>query len=150
VLPQFGDRKAFPYLHADYNEQFGKLSPGGKWLAYTSNETKRDEVYVQTFPSPEGKWQVSTNGGTRPVWSRNGKELFFIDPGRRVMAVEVRGGAKFEAGVPKTLFATRFAVGGSTWFDVSDDGRFLIPNEAEEAGTSPISVVINWSASLKR
>jgi hypothetical protein len=84
------------------------------------------------------------------VWSRNGKELFFIDPGRRVMAVEVRGGAKFEAGVPKTLFATRFAVGGSTWFDVSDDGRFLIPNEAEEAGTSPISVVINWSASLKR
>jgi Tol biopolymer transport system component len=78
VLPLFGDRKPFPYLQTDFDENWARLSPNGQWLAYVSDETKRDEVYVQTFPTRGGKWQVSTNGGSRPVWSRDGKELFFI------------------------------------------------------------------------
>src|SRR5450755_695915 len=77
VLPLFGDRKPFPYLQTDFSENDGKLSPNGQWLAYFSDETGRFEVYVQTFPTPGGKWQVSTNGGALPVWSRDGKELFF-------------------------------------------------------------------------
>jgi len=65
LLPLFGDRKAFPYLHSEFNESFAKLSPNGQWLAYVSDESKRNEVYVRTFPNPGGKWQVSTNGAAR-------------------------------------------------------------------------------------
>ena len=90
VLPLFGDRKPFPYLHSGFSEGGGKLSPDGRWLAYTSNETKRTEVYVQSFPEPGRKWQVSTNGGDIPVWSRDGKELFFIGPSRKMMSVTVK------------------------------------------------------------
>ena len=120
-----------------------------------SDETKRDEVYVQTFPKPGGKWQVSTNGGTRPVWSRDGKELFFTSADQKMMAAEVKnGGDKFEAGVPKPLFDVRISriVGGGTnpWFDVTKDGRFLIPTVLEQAGATPITVVVNWTAGLKK
>ncbi len=149
VLPFFGDRKPFPYLHTEFNEIWARLSPNGRWLAYTSDETKQNEVYVQTFPNPGGKWQVSTNGGERPVWSRDGKELFFMDPEHRTMAVEVGSGASFQAGVPKALFTTRFPFGNS-WFDVSRDGHFLIPNLVEDSEAAPISVVINWAAGLKK
>jgi Tol biopolymer transport system component/predicted Ser/Thr protein kinase len=153
VLPLFGARKAFPYLHMDFNESYGKLSPNGKWLAYQSDETKRAEIYVQSFPNPGGKMQVSTNGGTRPVWSRDGKELFFIDSGRKMMAAEVKSGVQFEAGVPKPLFDTRLQQGlqqGITRFDVSKDGRFLIPTALEEGANVPVSVVENWTAGLKK
>jgi Tol biopolymer transport system component len=73
VLPIFGDRKPFPYLQTEFTERYARLSPDGHWLAYTSDESKRDEIYVQSFPTPGGKWQVSTNGGERSVWSRDGK-----------------------------------------------------------------------------
>ena len=149
VLPLFGDRKAFPYLNMEYNESWAKLSPNGQWLAYTSDETKRSEVYVQSFPHPGRKSQISTDGGIRPVWSRDGKQLFFIGPGRKMMAVDVNAGASFEAGVPKPLFDSRLGAGNAT-FDVSKDGRFLIPARVEEAGSEPITVVINWTAGLKK
>jgi Tol biopolymer transport system component len=70
---------------------YGKLSPGGQWLAYASDESKRAQVYVQTSPNPGGKWQVSANGGNRPIWSRDGKELFFIGTDQKLMAVELKG-----------------------------------------------------------
>jgi serine/threonine protein kinase len=146
VLPLFGDRKPFPFLHAEFNETGGRLSPNGRWLAYFSDETKSDEVYVQTFPIPGGKWQVSTNGGAIPVWSRDGKELFFIGADQRMMVVEVNDGAKFEASVPKPLFQVP---GGYSWFDVSKDLRFLIPTPVEQSARLPITVVINWTAGLK-
>ncbi len=148
VLPLFGDRKAFPYLHTDSNEHHAKLSPNGRWLAYVSDETTRNEVYIQTFPNPGGKWQVSTNGGSLPVWSRNGKELFFIGADRKMMAVDIKGGSKFEAGIPKSLFDTR--LGTSTWFDVSKDGRFLLPVQTGRPASVPITVFVNWTAGLKK
>jgi len=155
VLPLFGDRKPFPYVQTEFVERWAKLSPNGQWLAYRSNETLRNEVYVQTFPTPGGKWQVSTNGGDRPVWSRDGKELFFIAADQKLMAVEikgdtVKGGAKFEAGVPKPLFDTRLLGNAFTWFDVSKDGRFLIPTPTELSANAPMTVVVNWTAGLKK
>jgi Tol biopolymer transport system component len=153
VLPLFGDRKPFPYLQTEFNEHHAKLSPNGRWLAYVSDESKRNEVYVVTFPkSPSGsggKWQVSTNGGNRPVWSRDGKELYFIGADGKMMAVGVRGdGASFDAGVPQPLFDARLA---GDWYDVGKDGRFLIPIAANQSTAPvPITVVVNWTAGLKK
>ena len=144
VLPLFGDRKPFPYLHG----VSGKLSPNGKWLAYSSDETKRNEVYVQAFPQLGRKSQVSVNGGYVPIWSRDGKELFFVGGDQKMMAANVKEtGANFDADVPKPLFDARLA---DASFDVSKDGRFLIPTDVKEAGTSPITVVINWAVGLKK
>ena len=149
VLPLFGDRKPFPYLQTDFNERRAKLSPDGQWLAYASDESKRNEIYVQTFPTLGGKWHVSTNGGELPVWSRDGKDLFYIGADRKMMAVAVKGGSKFEAGVPKPLFDTRLG-GTLPWFDVSKHGRFLIPTLKEQTGPVSLNVVVNWTAGLKK
>jgi WD40 repeat protein len=150
VTPTFGDRKPFPYLQTEFAETSARLSPNGQWLAYTSDESKRNEIYVQTFPTPGGKWQVSTNGGSRSVWSRDGKELYFIAADGRLMAVEVAGGAKFQAGLPKPLFDAHIATVPYNWFDVSKDGRFLIPVQLEQSANAPMTVVVNWQAGLKK
>ena len=155
VLPMFGDHKPFPYLQTEFNEIRAKLSPNGQWLAYVSDETKQTEVYVQTFPTPGRKWQISTKGGTLPVWSRDGRELFFIGADRKLMAVDFRNGPA-SAGVPTPLFDTRFDMGlgvgndMNPWYDVSRDGRFLIPSQSEQIGSAPITVVVNWAAALKK
>jgi Tol biopolymer transport system component len=151
VLPLFGDRKPFPYLQGEYDEDFPRLSPNGRWLAYHSDETNRYEIYVQGFPNHAGKWQVSTNGGYTPVWSRDGKELFYVAADQKLMALDVKDGAEFEAGVPKPLFQPRIGPDptGSPWFDVSKDGLFLIPSPVEQASTL-MTVVVNWTAGLKK
>lgn len=149
VLPLSGDRKPFPFLQTESRELNGKLSPDGRWLAYQSDETGRPEVYVQTFPGQEGKWQVSATGGTRPVWRRDGKELFFISADDRLMAVDVKSGVRFEHGVPKPLFEARTP--SYATFDVSRDGkRFLMANLLDQGATQAMTVVINWQAGLKR
>src|SRR5262249_38940792 len=80
VLPLFGDRKPFPFLQTPFAESGGRFSPDGKWVAYQSNESGRSEVYVQPFPGPGAKFQISTDGGANPLWRRDGKELFFLGP----------------------------------------------------------------------
>ncbi len=155
VLPLFGDRKRFPYLQTVFEERNATLSPNSFWLAYSSDETNRDEIYVQTFPQPGGKWQVSTNGGRLPRWSRDGKELFFIGADRKLMVVQVksdlgREGASFEVGVPQPLFDTRLGYNEGLWYDVSDDGRFLLPVPVEHAADGLVTVVLNWQAGLKK
>jgi hypothetical protein len=110
-----------------------KLARDGKWLAYSSDETGRNEAYVQTFPSPGGKSQVSTNGGSSPVWSRDGRELFYIAGDGKSMAAEVKTGSKLEPGAPKPLFDPR--VGATAGFDISPDGRrFLVANLLNDNG----------------
>jgi Tol biopolymer transport system component len=149
VIPQFGDKKPFPYLNSEYTETNARLSPSGRWLAYVSDESKRREVYVQTFPEHGGKWQISTNGANYPVWSRDGRELYFMSlADRKLMSVEVKGdGKSFQASIPKPLFEVA-AVGQ---FDVNRDGRFLIQAPAEQTGASvPLTVVVNWTAGLKK
>jgi serine/threonine protein kinase/Tol biopolymer transport system component len=156
VLPIFGERKPFPFVNANFEEQNGQFSPGGQWVAYQSNESGSYEVYVQPFPGPGGKWQVSNSGGVAPRWRRNGKELFYIAPGGKLMAVPIQSaGQLLEAGAPVALFQTRI-VGGSQGrerqqYAVAPDGqRFLINITADESTASPITIVTNWTAGLKK
>jgi dipeptidyl aminopeptidase/acylaminoacyl peptidase len=157
VMPQAADKKPFPYLNQSYNEDLPRLSPNGQWLAYHSDKTGRYEVYVDTFtgdPSssaPRGTWQVSTNGGTRPVWSSDGKELFFISADRKMTAVQVSnaGGAKFETSASKPLFDAHISGTPYDPFDVSKEGRFLMTLPVPQTATVPITVIVNWPAGLK-
>lgn len=148
VSPLFGDRKPFPYFQSEFAYGAAKLSPNGRWLAYAAEETGRGEIYVEGFPTHAGKWQISTGGGDIPVWSWDGKELFFAEPDRKIMVVEVKAGDKFEASVPKLLFAA--PIGPNHWFDVSKDGRFLIPTPVEQSANVAMIVAVNWVEGLKK
>ena len=155
VLPLFGDRKPMLLLRTPFAEQQARFSADGKWIAYVSNETGAPEVYVQSFPPSGGRWQVSTNGGFTPRWRRDGKELFYLAPDRKIMSVEVRtDGAAFEYSSPKALFETSVdavTTAATNRYDVSADGqRFLVDAAIENAGPAPITVVVNWLASVKR
>jgi Tol biopolymer transport system component len=153
------DRKAQPYLQTEFDESQGKFSPDGRFIAYRSNASVRDEIYVEPFPKDSRrKWKVSTEGGTSPRWSGDGKELFYISPDSKMMAVEVSTSPDFKAGIPKALFpalpALASGIRNVTPYDVTADGKkFLIINAAGEAGapgTVPIMVVLNWRALLKK
>src|SRR4029453_5598098 len=137
VLPTFGDRKPYPLLQSEFGELWARFSPDGRWVAYVSNETGGQEVYVQEFQGSGGKVLVSTGGGNRPSWRGDGKELFYISGGK-LMAVDVKVvGSNFEAGVPRVLFE----IPRSDGFEVSGDGqRFLIPVPVEETSPTPITV----------
>jgi Tol biopolymer transport system component len=152
VLPLTGDRQPFPFLRTDFDERQGSFSPNGRWLAYMSNESGRNEVYVRPFPPGAGEWQASTAGGDQPRWRRDGKMLFYLAADRKLMAVDVKTDAPtFESGVPKVLFQTR--VGGKDSpgddYAVTVDGRFLLNSLVAEAAHSPITVILNWQAALE-
>jgi len=153
VLPLFGDRKPILYLRTGSDEWQGQLSPDGRWMAYRSNESGRSEVYVQAFPISAGKWQISTTGGVLPRWRGDGKEIFYLALDRKVMAVTVKADSTFEAGVPAELFPTQAThqLDVRNPYAVTADGqRFLVNTRVEEAGSSPMAVVINWHAELKK
>jgi eukaryotic-like serine/threonine-protein kinase len=151
VQPLFGDKQAFPAAQR-FDQRSSRISLDGKWLAYASDESGRPEIWVQTFPVAGGKVRVSINGGERPAWSRDGKELFFIGADAKLMAAAVRAGSKFEAGKPKALFDTGsdMTLSFNNSFDVSKDGRFLIPVRPAQAGPSPLTVMVNWTAGLPK
>jgi eukaryotic-like serine/threonine-protein kinase len=155
VLPVEGDRKPFPFLQTEFDESEGRLSPDGRWMAYTSNESGTEEVYVQRFggvagtlaSTAAGKSRISTNGGSNPTWRRDGKELLYIARDLKLMAVEVKGSSTFEPGIPKELFKTR---AGNPGYAVTPDGQhFLVPVIAEDAA-SPFTLFVNWTTGLKR
>ena len=152
VLPVTGDRKPIPLLRTPLYEGYPRISPDGRWLAYVSNESGARAVYVTRFPQPAGKWRVSTEGGSFPVWSRDGRELFYRAPDGRLMAVAVKSGSDFEAGAPTVLFTPRARPGnlGLAWFyDVASDGRFLV-NMFVDQISPPATVVLNWPAAIAR
>ncbi len=153
VLPFSGDRKPFPLLQTPFNEFLGAFSPDGNWIAYVSDESGRPEVYVQAFPISTSKWRVSTAGGTAPRWRRDGKEIFYVAPDSRLMAVAVTAGRSFEAGIPAALFelGATPGIGLRHQYSVTSDGeRFLVIRTAEQRETPPITVVFNWMADLKK
>ncbi len=152
VFPLQGRRAPHPFLRTPFNERAARFSPDGRWLAYVSNESGSDEVYVQPFPGPEGKWQVSTNGGTEPVWSPKGGELFYRS-GEKMMAVNVVSGQTFSAENPRVLFEGRFVPTrrGDATYDVSPDGqRFLMVKRNQQSTPAQLNVVLNWFEDLKR
>ncbi|MCL4524310.1 MAG: protein kinase [Acidobacteria bacterium] len=153
VLPMTGDRKPYIFLQTDYQEIEAQFSPDGRWVAYRSNESGRDEIYVKPFPGPAGRWQVSTDGGTRPKWRRDGKEIFYLANDDKIMSAEIRvKGTAIEVGAVKPLFQTRAARQGlGSAFDATADGqRFLVNTAVVEQSASPVTLVVNWPAALKK
>jgi len=154
VLPLDKDREPFALLQTEFDERSGQLSPDSRWLAFVSNESGRDEVYVLPFPAGPGKWQVSTGGGDQPRWRSDGRELFYVGADRRLVAVEVKASASsFEAGPPRRLLDVRITgKDGPGWqYDVAADGqRFLVNHLSEESARSATTVVVNWSAALPK
>jgi Tol biopolymer transport system component len=159
-----GDRKTFLFLATEFNEYLARFSPDTRWIAYTSDESGRPEIYVRPFPTPSGggaQWLVSKGGGTQPRWRRDGKELFYVSPGNQMMAVNVTvstsGGSRaLQPGIPQPLFdmppaPPALAENGLFTWDVSADGqRFLVPTPTAGDAGSPITVVLNWSEELKQ
>ena len=152
-----GEHRAELLLHMPFSETNASVSPDGRWLAYQSNESGRDEVYVRPFPDINGgRWQISVNGGTRPVWARNGRELFYLIPPGKVMAVPVQPASAFAAGNPQVAFDGPYiASNPGPTYDVAPDGkRFLMIKAAQPTGaasTPPqLVVVLNWFEELKR
>jgi len=145
------DRKPVPVVQSPGTQNQPRVSPDGRWLAYRSSESGRGEIYVQTFPPSGRKWQISTAGGSDTTWRGDAKELFYV-AGNKLMAVEVKAGpSSLEAGAPRTLFeAPMVSEARRNRYVVTADGqRFLILTPLREApGT--ISVVLNWTAGLKR
>ncbi len=146
-----GDRKPFSVVKTNFQEREGQFSPDGKWLAYQSDESGRFEIYVQPFPGPGSKVQVSTNGGAQVRWRRDGKELFYIGLDDRLMAVPIEldsKGGTAELGKPVALFATH--IGGALQgpntqqYIVSPDGQRFLMNTMVNDLTSPITLILNW------
>ena len=152
ILPTFGDKKPYPFVKTSFAELWPEFSPDGRFLAYQSNESGRAEIYVQSFPGPGGKWQISAEGGFEPHWSADGKELFFRSPDQKLVAVPVTTGAAFEAGTPKPLFPVHLDLGQSrNRFMPSRSGdRFLLVATPARDTMAPTTVVLNWMADLGR
>src|SRR5207248_8269605 len=114
------ERRVTPLIQNLYDNQYPMISPDGRWLAYTSNETGRWEIYIQPFPQLGAKWQVSSDGGTRPRWEpKHGRELYYWNSDK-VMAVAIRTTPAFVADAPRVLFSGPYAEVG---YDVAPDGR---------------------------
>ncbi len=152
LLSLTGDKKPVKYLASPSDEMHGNFSPDGHLVAYTSNESGKFQVYVQTLPLSDKKWQVSTNGGYEPRWRADGREIYYLSEDRKLMAVSAGAGPSFE--VPKVLFQTRVPSGvtpNRAHYVPSRDGeRFLVNTQSGDAVPAPITVVMNWAAGLKK
>jgi len=156
------DAKPVSIVQTQFDETQGQFSPDVRWVAYTSNESGRDEVYVRPFPDAGGKWQLSTGGGSQPRWRPDGKELFYIATDARLMAVPIAAAPQertVTVGTPVPLFTMRLATGpgisltgyqSRALYAVTTDGRFLMNATIEADRQSPIILVQNWQQLLKK
>jgi serine/threonine-protein kinase len=156
VLPLEGERQPRPFLRTPFNEADATFSPDGLWLAYASDESGQYKVYVQPFPGPGGKRQISTEGGREPVWNPNGRELFYRN-GDKMIAVDISTEPAFRAGTPRLLFEAGYEGPGpgsdGANYDVSPDGQRFVMIQAgqeEQEPVTQINVVLNWFEELKR
>jgi dipeptidyl aminopeptidase/acylaminoacyl peptidase len=156
ALPLSGDRKPVRLTETPFLKFAPRISPDSHWIAYLSNESGRPELYIQSFPQPGTKLQVSTNGAFMPRWSRDGKELFYVAPDTTLMAVAIKpGGPSLEASAPTALFRAPIAADTLSVrrdYDVAVDGRFLInvSSPAASSPTSAITVILNWATAASR
>src|SRR5262249_42123295 len=155
----------FPFLpEAPFRRNEGRLSPDGRWLAYTTNQFGRNDIMVQSFPDPKGgTWQVSVNGGgIDPLWRPDGRELYYVDLEGKLIAVPIQGGDALGNGTPVKLFQTPLSLQGvpsSTRYDVTPDGRrflMIVPAPGVSASPAnandavPITAIVNWMALLRK
>jgi eukaryotic-like serine/threonine-protein kinase len=153
-----GQAQVAPLLRGTYVEDNGVVSPDGHWIAYESNESSESQIYVRPFPDVgAGRWQISADGGTKPLWAPNGRELFYLDAGRYLTAVPVQTSPTFSRGNPTKLLNTRYFTSQVRNFDVTRDGqKFLMIKESSEtdnktSASAPgtMTVVVNWIEELK-
>jgi WD40 repeat protein len=149
-VQRLSDRKAQPFVRTPFNETAPRFSPDGRWLAYASDESGHDEIYVQPYPGPGGKWLISTEGGTEPAWNPNGRELFYRS-GDKMMSVDIATQPGFAAGKPRMLFEGQYEGASipTANYDFSPDGQRLLM-VTKESEQKQINVVLNWFEELKR
>jgi len=151
VLPMFGDRKAFPFLQTPANEVDAQFSPDGRWIAYVSDESGMNQVYIAPFPAAGGKWQVSRGGGTEPRWRGDGKEIFFVSLDYKITAVTINAkGANLEVGSAEPLFDIHPANPPGYHYDVTSDGKRFLVDTTKEGNATPLALIVNWTADLKK
>ena len=147
-----GGATPIPLVRTRFSDMGGSLSPDGRFLAYQSNESGRNQIYVQEFPTARSKWQVSSEGGLDPFWRRDGRELYFRALDQSVMAVPVEAtGSTFQTGTPQALFRARFAsvITRARFRPAADGQRFLVLTRADDVAVSPAIVVLNWTEGLR-
>jgi Tol biopolymer transport system component/predicted Ser/Thr protein kinase len=154
ILPMEGNRQPRPFLKTPFYEGFPVFSPDGRWLAYASSEAGQSEVYVQAFPGPAGKWQISSGGGEYPRWARNGRELFYYS-GNKFMSVTITTQPTFAASSPRPLFEGRPSVPSAlvtSLYDVASNGEQFImaSGTGPESESRQVHVVLDWTEELKR
>jgi len=161
VAPVEGDRPPWVFLKTPFREAWAAFSPDGRWVAYHSDESGRDEIYVRPFAPPGsagatgGQWQVSTAGGTHAAWRPDGQELYYLSPAGEMMAAPIAvTGDMLEPGAPVVLFPAHIFGGGvdaqqSRQYDVAPEGRFLINMELDSAD-APITLLQNWNPDARR
>ncbi|MBI4417903.1 MAG: PD40 domain-containing protein, partial [Ignavibacteriales bacterium] len=149
IHPLTGEKKMWEFVKTAYRESDGRFSPDGRWVAYTSDETGRSEIYLRPYPGPGTATKVSTTGGDSPVWRRDGREIFYISTDNKMMAAEIRvSGSTVVIGTEQELF-TRTPIMSD--YDVFPDGkRFLINRTIEPTGTDPLTIFVNWTEKLKK
>ena len=144
-----GEQKPAPNLHSQFNEGNAVFSPDARWVAYESDESGRQQVYVQTFPLTDQKYQISSGGGSDPAWRRDGAEVFYLASDRNLMAVPVRArGTSLEPGVAESLFPVPGNLVRRAYAPSADGHRFLVPRPADDAATVPVTVVLNWQSEI--
>jgi eukaryotic-like serine/threonine-protein kinase len=144
------DGTASAFLATPYSEVQAAASPDGRWLAYSSDETGRAEVYVQSLSNDGGKWQVSTDGGGFPLWTRGGREIIYQGRDSKLIAVAIEAGATFSAGVPSVLFDPRMRsnIPGRMWDATPDGERFLVNRLLDTPEVEPLALIQNWPEGL--
>jgi Tol biopolymer transport system component len=154
VLDLSGQKKASPFNESPFDKAHARISPDGRWLAYTSNDSGMYQIVVQTFPDPNGgKWQITAQGGAEPKSRRDGRELYYLAFDGKLMAVPIKPGPTFEAGTPMALFETSLTVNRAQpertgRYDVAPDGRFLISVPQGTATTAPVIAIVNWTSGM--
>jgi len=154
TMPLFGDRTPFPVVQLDSPQGtvvHYRLSPDGRWMAYSARESGREEVYVTSFPSGKGRWQISQEGGTFPIWRGDTKELYYIGDDGQVHAVDISSSPQeLRVGRSQTLFTMRNANPLFAPFDVSADGQRFLVAVPLTSQSEPLVLVSDWTAGLKK
>ena len=159
LLSLTGEPSASSFIDLPFDKAQARISPNGRWIVYTTNDSGMYQIVVQSFPDPNGgRWQITAQGGIEPKWRRDGSELYYLAFDGNLMSVPVKeagAGGMFEAGTPAVLFQTPLLVSRTQTprdrrYDVAPDGRFLISVPAASSASAPVTVVVNWASALEK